>query len=417
MRGFFYGLGLLFKRYAARDATVKFVDEAPIRVEAGNGGGGRLGFRREKYIPKGGPDGGDGGDGGDVLLVADDNFNTLVDYRYQRVFRAQHGEPGGGAHCRGKSGDDLILPVPVGTTVIDEDTQEILGDLTTIGQQMVVARGGFHGLGNARYKSSTNRAPRQTTPGQAGEARNLRLELKVLADVGLVGLPNAGKSTFIRAVSAARPKVADYPFTTLVPNLGVVKMQRYQSFVVADVPGLIAGASSGAGLGVRFLRHLTRTRLLLHLVDMAGLDGSDPADNARVIEEELANFSPTLAARDRWLVLNKIDLLPPEEAAQRCADVVSKLGWSGPVYQMSGLAGSGTQALCAAIQNYLEERRVREQEDPDSARAEQELQLRMQAEARERIEMLRPPRGDDLVPGEDDDDTGDDGGAEVIYTR
>ncbi len=414
MRGFFYGHGLLFKSDTARDAIVKFVDEAPIRVEAGNGGSGRLGFRREKYIPKGGPDGGDGGDGGDVVLVADENFNTLADYRYQRVFRAENGEPGGGGHCRGKSGEDLILPVPVGTTVIDEDTQEILGDLATAGQQLVVARGGFHGLGNARYKSSTNRAPRQTTPGQPGEVRNLRLELKVLADVGLVGMPNAGKSTFIRAVSAARPKVADYPFTTLVPNLGVVKMQRYQSFVIADVPGLVAGASSGAGLGVRFLRHLTRTRLLLHLVDMAVVDGTDPTDNARVIEQELANFSPTLAARDRWLVLNKIDLLPPEEVAQRCADMVSKLGWSGPVHQISGLSGSGIQALCAAIQNYLDARRMQEQEDPESARAEQELQLRMQAEGRERVEMLRATCSGDAA--QDDDEDGD-GEMEVIYTR
>ncbi len=414
MRGFFYGHGLLFKRDTAQEAIVKFVDEAPIRVEAGNGGGGRLGFRREKYIPKGGPDGGDGGDGGDVVLVANENFNTLVDYRYQRVFRAENGERGGGAHCRGKSGEDLILPVPVGTTVIDEDTQEILGDLAATGQQLVVARGGFHGLGNARYKSSTNRAPRQTTPGQPGEARNLRLELKVLADVGLVGMPNAGKSTFIRAVSAARPKVADYPFTTLVPNLGVVKMQRYQSFVIADVPGLVAGASSGAGLGVRFLRHLTRTRLLLHLVDMAVVDGTDPTSNARVIEEELANFSPTLATRDRWLVLNKIDLLPAEEAAQRCADVVSRLGWSGPVHQISGLSGAGTQALCGAIQNYLDARRTQEQEDPESARAEQELQLRMQAEARERIEMLRAGHGGNAA--QDDDEDGD-GGVEVVYTR
>lgn len=398
---------------------MKFVDEAPIRVEAGNGGRGCLGFRREKYIPKGGPDGGDGGDGGNVLLVADENFNTLVDYRYQRVFRAQHGEPGRGANCRGKSGDDLLLLVPVGTTVIDEDTQEILGDLSVIGQQLMVARGGFHGLGNARYKSSTNRAPRQTSPGQEGEARNLRLELKVLADVGLVGLPNAGKSTFIRAVSAARPKVADYPFTTLVPNLGVVNMQRYQSFVIADVPGLIAGASSGAGLGVRFLRHLTRTRLLLHLVDMAVMDGSDPVDNARVIEEELTNFSPTLAARDRWLVLNKTDLLAADEVDARCADVVAKLGWTGPVYKISGLSGAGTQALCAAIQSYLDARRLQEQEDAESARAEQDMQLRMQAEARQRIEMLRTTHEADPARSEEDDDDSDedDDGVEVIYTR
>lgn len=248
---------------------MKFVDEASIKVFAGNGGNGCLSFRREKYIPRGGPDGGDGGDGGSVILEADENLNTMVDYRFVRSYRAENGETGRSRNCTGKSGEDLILRVPVGTTIIDEDSAEVLGDLAAHGDRLIVAQGGWHGLGNARYKSSTNRAPRQTSPGTEGEQRALKLELKVLADVGLLGLPNAGKSTLIRAVSAARPKVADYPFTTLVPNLGVVKVDAHRSFVVADIPGLIEGASDGAGLGIRFLKHLTRNRILLHLVDMA----------------------------------------------------------------------------------------------------------------------------------------------------
>src|SRR5690606_3060902 len=296
---------------------MKFVDEATIIVEAGKGGHGCLSFRREKYIPKGGPDGGDGGDGGSVYLEADSALNTLIDYRFQRRHKAPNGEPGSGRNCTGTKGEDLVLPVPVGTTVVDMDTHEVLGDLTKEGQRLKVAQGGFHGLGNTRFKSSVNRAPRQTSKGSEGEARNLRLELKVLADVGMLGLPNAGKSTFIRAVSAAQPKVADYPFTTLVPSLGVVKVQTHRSFVIADIPGLIEGASEGAGLGIRFLKHLTRCRVLLHLVDMAPLDGSDPADNALAIVAELEKFSPTLAKRDRWLVLNKVDLLD-EEALARC---------------------------------------------------------------------------------------------------
>lgn len=286
---------------------MKFVDEVSIHVKAGDGGNGLMSFRREKFIEKGGPNGGDGGDGGSIYLEADVNLNTLVDYRYTRRFDAQRGENGGSKDCTGAKGDDLILPVPVGTTVIDANTQEIIGDLTEPGQRLMVAQGGWNGLGNTRFKSSTNRAPRQTTPGKPGEARDLKLELKVLADVGLLGLPNAGKSTFIRAVSAAKPKVADYPFTTLVPNLGVVSVGRYKSFVVADIPGLIEGAAEGAGLGIRFLKHLARTRILLHLVDMAPLDESDPADAAEVIVRELGRFSPALTERERWLVLNKMD--------------------------------------------------------------------------------------------------------------
>jgi len=303
---------------------MKFVDEVSIFVKAGDGGNGMMSFRREKFIEKGGPNGGDGGDGGSVYLEADENLNTLVDYRYTRRFQAQNGQKGGSTDCTGAKGEDLILPVPVGTTVIDAATQEIMGDLTKAGQRLLVAQGGWHGLGNTRFKSSTNRAPRQTTPGKPGDARDLKLELKVLADVGLLGLPNAGKSTFIRSVSAAKPKVADYPFTTLVPNLGVVSVGRYKSFVIADIPGLIEGASEGAGLGIRFLKHLARTRLLLHLVDMAPLDGSDPADAAEVILHELEKFSPALTQRDRWLVLNSCLKKSAKSASGRWSS-----GWTG----------------------------------------------------------------------------------------
>lgn len=394
---------------------MKFVDEAPISVHAGRGGNGCLSFRREKYIPKGGPDGGDGGDGGSVYLEADESLNTLVDYRYQRTYRAENGEAGRGANRTGKSGADLILKVPVGTTVLDQDTGEILGDLTEAGQRLLVARGGFHGLGNARYKSSVNRVPYQTSPGSEGESRNLQLELKMLADVGLLGLPNAGKSTFIRAVSAARPRVADYPFTTLVPNLGVVQLHKYRSFMIADVPGLIEGASEGAGLGIRFLRHLTRTRFLLHLVDMLPVDGSDPAENVARIEHELARFSPTLAQRERWLVLNKIDLLPPDEVEQRCQDIVDQLEWDGPVYRVSAISGLGTRELCLDMLDHLDAIKEREQEDPDFAREEEEAQQRMQQEARERIDALR--RGGAAVEEDDlDDSDDDDHDVEIIYS-
>lgn len=392
---------------------MKFVDEAPITVQAGNGGDGCLSFRREKYIPKGGPDGGDGGDGGSVYLVADEAINTLVDYRYQRRHRAGNGEPGRGGNCTGRGGDDLELQVPVGTTVLDEDTGEVLGDLTAVGQRLKVAQGGFHGLGNTRYKSSVNRAPRQTSPGSEGETRNLRLELKVLADVGLLGLPNAGKSTFIRAVSAAKPRVADYPFTTLVPNLGVVRLERYRSFVIADVPGLIEGAAEGAGLGIRFLKHLTRTRLLLHLVDMMPYDGSEPADNVRAIERELGNFSPTLARRDRWLVLNKVDLLPEEERHQRCQAVVDSLDWQGPVFEVSAIAASGTEALCGRILEYLEARWEEERQDPEVAEAELAMRAQMQEESRQAIANLRTARSKPGASDDHDDDS--DGDVEVLY--
>ena len=336
---------------------MKFVDEVKIRVEAGRGGNGCMGFRREKYIPRGGPDGGDGGDGGDVVLVANADLNTLVDFRYKRLYRAEHGRRGEGSNCTGRRGETLRIQVPVGTVVTERDTRELMGELIEPGQELIVATGGRHGLGNTRFKSSTNRAPRKTTPGKPGEHRDLDLELKVLADIGLLGMPNAGKSTFIRAVSAARPKVADYPFTTLYPNLGVVSLGPDRSFVVADIPGLIEGAAEGAGLGIRFLKHLSRTRLLLHLVDVAPMDdSSDPVANARAIAAELERFSPELAARDRWLVLNKLDLVAPDARAAHCDAFVERLGYTGPVYHISALSGEGCQELCQAIMNYLEDK-------------------------------------------------------------
>lgn len=324
---------------------MKFVDEASIRVEAGKGGNGCVSFRREKYIPFGGPDGGDGGDGGSVYLQGDNGLNTLVDLRYQRIFKAENGQPGMGRNMTGKSGGDLVVQVPVGTVIHDEETGELLGDIVEDGQRLMVAQGGYHGLGNTRFKSSTNRAPRQSTPGTPGEMRSLRLELKVLADVGLLGLPNAGKSTLIRAVSAARPKVADYPFTTLYPNLGVVSIEEHRSFVIADIPGLIEGAAEGAGLGIQFLKHVARTRLLLHLVDVAPYDGSDPVESVRVIERELAKFSPELIVRERWLLLNKVDLLPEDEREARCQAIIDRLDWTGPIYRIAAISKEGTRAV------------------------------------------------------------------------
>ncbi len=337
---------------------MKFVDEVTIRVDAGRGGNGCLSFRREKYIPKGGPDGGDGGDGGDVYLVADAALNTLVDFRYKRHFKARSGEHGQGSDCTGRRGDDLLVPVPAGTVVSDADTGEAIGELVEDGARLLVARGGTHGLGNTRFKSSTNRAPRKTTPGKPGESRMMRLELKILADVGLVGLPNAGKSTFIRAVSAARPKVADYPFTTLYPHLGVVRVGPDQSFVVADIPGLIEGAAEGAGLGIRFLKHLARTRLLLHLVDVAPTEGEgDPAADARAVGAELEKFGQGLAQRERWLVLNKIDLLDQDARKARCDTIADALQWRGPVFRISAATGEGCEALCQRIASHLESRK------------------------------------------------------------
>jgi GTP-binding protein len=398
---------------------MKFVDEATIKVHAGKGGNGCLSFRREKYIPKGGPDGGDGGDGGSVFLVGADGLNTLIDFRYTRNFKAESGQQGSSAECTGRGGEHLVLQVPIGTTVLDDETGDVLGDITEIGQELKIAQGGFHGLGNTRYKSSTNRAPRQTSPGQEGEVREIKLELKVLADVGLLGLPNAGKSTFIRSVSAARPKVADYPFTTLVPNLGVVGMSGDKSFVVADIPGLIEGASEGAGLGIRFLKHLTRTRLLLHLVDMMPYDISTPGENAQVIEQELAKFSPTLAEGDRWLILNKVDLLPEDEVDARCQEVVDHLDWQGPVFRISGLASHGTKALCAAIMDYIDGHREEEKADPELAEQAEERRVEIQAQARDRIQELGDSRRNarKQVIEDNDDEDDDDHDMEVVYAE
>ncbi|MDB6048287.1 MAG: obg [Pseudomonas sp.] len=406
---------------------MKFVDEVSIRVKAGDGGNGCMSFRREKFIENGGPNGGDGGDGGSIYMIADENLNTLVDYRYTRHFDAERGSNGGSADCTGKKGEEMVLRVPVGTTVIDAATQEIIGDLTKAGQRLLVASGGWHGLGNTRFKSSTNRAPRQTSPGKFGDQRDLKLELKVLADVGLLGLPNAGKSTFIRSVSAAKPKVADYPFTTLVPNLGVVSVDRWKSFVVADIPGLIEGASDGAGLGIRFLKHLARTRLLLHLVDMAPLDETSAPDAAEVIVNELVKFSPSLAERDRWLVLNKCDQILEEEHEERVKEIVDRLEWTGPVYVISAISKLGTEALCRDIMRYLEERNLRIVEDPVYARELAELDQNIENEARAQLQALDDARTlrrtgvkSVLDPEEDvwgDDDEDDEDGPEIIYVR
>ncbi len=406
---------------------MKFVDEVSIRVKAGDGGNGCMSFRREKFIENGGPNGGDGGDGGSIFLVADENLNTLVDYRYTRHFDAERGANGGSTDCTGKKGDDMFLRVPVGTTVIDAGTQEVIGDLVKAGQKLMVVQGGWHGLGNTRFKSSTNRAPRQTSPGKPGEQRDLKLEMKVLADVGLLGLPNAGKSTFIRSVSAAKPKVADYPFTTLVPNLGVVSVDRWKSFVIADIPGLIEGASQGAGLGIRFLKHLARTRLLLHLVDMAPLDDTSAADAAEVIVSELEKFSPALAERDRWLVLNKADQLLEEEHEERIKEIVERLEWDGPVYVISAISKQGTEKLSQDIMRYLEDRADRLANDPAYAEALRDLDQQIEDEARAQLQALDDKRAlrrsgvksvHDI--GDDDDDWDEEDaedGPEIIYVR
>lgn len=348
---------------------MKFFDEARIEVYAGDGGNGAATFRREKFIPKGGPSGGDGGRGGSVYAVADRNLNTLIDYRYTRTFRAERGENGGSRDCYGKGGDDVTLRFPVGTVIKDLESGEPIADLDEDGKTVLIARGGRGGLGNIHFKSSTNRAPRKRTLGQEGEYRNLHLELKVLADVGLLGLPNAGKSTFIRAVSAARPKVADYPFTTLQPNLGVVRVGENQSFVIADVPGLIRGASEGAGLGHRFLKHLQRTRVLLHLVDAAPLDpAADPVGDARAIVEELRNYDEDLYLKPRWLVINKIDLIPAEEREARLGaldrELAAATGAAGEVFAISAATGEGCTALCQRIMQFLE---TRTDSDTDNA--------------------------------------------------
>jgi GTP-binding protein len=336
---------------------VKFVDEARIVVQAGKGGDGAVSFRREKYVPRGGPDGGDGGRGGSIYATADRNVNTLIDYRYARIHRAKDGEKGHGKQRNGRGGDDVYLRVPVGTVITDRDTGELIGDLTAPSETALLARGGRGGLGNVNFKSSVNRAPRRATPGEPGEVRELALELRVLADVGLLGLPNAGKSTFLRAVSSARPKVADYPFTTLHPSLGVVRVDVHRSFVIADIPGLIEGAAEGAGLGHRFLRHLARTRLLFHLIDMAPLDPQvDPVRDARAVAAELRKYDERLHRKPRWLVFNKADLLPPADREPAAREIVRRLRWKGPWFIASALTGAGCREVCQAAMRHLEGR-------------------------------------------------------------
>jgi len=343
---------------------MKFVDEASIRVESGKGGDGCMSFRREKYIPRGGPDGGDGGDGGDVFLIGDENISTLADFRYSRKFKAENGQPGRGRNCSGKGGEDLYIRVPLGTVVIEQNTEELMGEVLKIGQILKVALGGHRGVGNTTFKTSTNRAPRKFTKGTPSESRQLHLELKVLADVGLLGLPNAGKSTFIRSVSSAKPKVADYPFTTLYPNLGVVRIESDRSFVIADIPGIIEGAAEGAGLGIQFLKHISRTRLLLHIVDVAPFDESDPVESYKIIENELKKYSDTLADYERWLVLNKLDLLTEDiDKEEHCQKIIDGIGWQGPVHKISALQKEGTQNLCYDIMAYIESKREKLKEE------------------------------------------------------
>jgi len=348
---------------------VKFVDEARINVIAGDGGNGTMSFRREKYIPRGGPDGGDGGDGGSVFLRATDDLNTLMDFRHKRTYLAKRGENGRGRNCTGAKGDDCIIDVPEGTVATDLLTGQVIADLKKDGEVVCVAKGGFHGLGNARFKSSTNRAPRRTSEGTPGERLELQLELRVLADVGLLGLPNAGKSTLIRSVSSATPKVADYPFTTLIPNLGVASIEPHRSFVIADIPGLIEGAADGHGLGVRFLKHLSRNRLLLHVIDIQPVDNSNPIATAKGLINELKLHNETLYAKPRWMVLNKIDLVPDEMLDDICNEIVTGLEWSGPVYRISAATGQGTDTLCSDIMIQLEQWRLEEKEAREQARA------------------------------------------------
>ena len=390
---------------------MKFVDEATILVVAGDGGNGCVSFRREKYIPRGGPDGGDGGDGGDVYLIADENLNTLIDYRFEKSFRAERGQNGQSRDCTGKRGKDIEVKVPVGTRVIDQGTGETLGDMTRHGQKLMVGKGGWHGLGNTRFKSSVNRSPRQKTMGTPGEKRDLQLELMLLADVGMLGLPNAGKSTFIRAVSAAKPKVADYPFTTLVPSLGVVRMDSEQSFVVADIPGLIEGAADGAGLGIRFLKHLERCRVLLHLIDIDPIDESDPVENARVILGELEKYSEKLFNKPRWLVFNKIDLISEEEAQSRAKAVAEALGWEDKYYLISAASRTGVNELCWDVMSFINA-------NPKEAELEEKqpekVEFMWDDYHKEAIENAVEVEDEEWDEDWDDED---DEGVEIIYQR
>ncbi|WP_438499967.1 Obg family GTPase CgtA [Pantoea ananatis] len=390
---------------------MKFVDEATILVVAGDGGNGCVSFRREKYIPKGGPDGGDGGDGGDVFLVADENLNTLIDYRFEKSFRAERGQNGQSRDCTGKRGKDITVKVPVGTRVIDQGTGETLGDMTRHQQTLMVAKGGWHGLGNTRFKSSVNRSPRQKTMGTPGEKRDLQLELMLLADVGMLGLPNAGKSTFIRAVSAAKPKVADYPFTTLVPSLGVVRMDSEQSFVVADIPGLIEGAAEGAGLGIRFLKHLERCRVLLHLIDIAPIDESDPVENARIILAELEKYSDKLFNKPRWLVFNKVDLIDEEEAQARAKAIAEALGWQDKYYLISAASRQGVTDLCWDVMSFIN---ANPKEADVEEKQPEKVEFMWDDYHKEAIETAAVEEDEEW---DDDWDEDDDEGVEIIYQR
>ncbi len=392
---------------------MKFVDEATIKVFAGNGGSGCLSFRREKFIPKGGPDGGDGGDGGSIFLEAKTELNTLIDFRYTRSFKAENGSQGSGSDCTGSKGDDLYISVPVGTIVTVTETGEIIGDLTFPEQKLLVAKGGFHGLGNTRFKSSRNRTPRQTTPGKEGESREIKLELSLLADVGLLGLPNSGKSTLVQTVSAARPKVADYPFTTMVPNLGVVRLDSERSFVIADIPGVIKGASDGAGLGMRFLKHLTRTKLILHLVDINPLDGSSPKHAVEEIERELEKFSPTLATEHRWLVVNKVDLLSNDEHERVLKELIADLQWKGRFFLISGATGLGMELLCNSIYSHIDNLREKEESNPDYKRLVIENRKAIFREARDQINRIAELRREAKKNSESDEGSG----IEVIFTK
>lgn len=393
---------------------MKFVDEATILVVAGDGGNGCVSFRREKYIPRGGPDGGDGGDGGDVYMQADENLNTLIDYRFEKSFRAERGQNGQSRDCTGKRGVDIVVKVPVGTRIIDQGTGETLGDMTHHQQKMMVAKGGWHGLGNTRFKSSVNRTPRQKTMGTPGEKRDLQLELMLLADVGMLGLPNAGKSTFIRAVSAAKPKVADYPFTTLVPSLGVVRMDSEQSFVIADIPGLIEGASDGAGLGIRFLKHLERCRVLLHTIDLAPIDESDPIENARIILAELEKYSDKLFQKPRWLVFNKVDLLDEEEAEARAKAIADALGWTEKYYLISAANRSGVNALCWDLMSFII---ANPKEAELEAKQPEKVEFMWDDYHRQQLEETQPEVEEEDDDWDDDWDEDDEEGVETVYQR
>ena len=410
---------------------MRFIDEAIVTVKAGDGGNGIVSFRREKYVPRGGPDGGDGGSGGDVYIIADDNTNTLVDYRYTRRYDAKRGENGGAKNCSGRGSDDVYLRVPLGTTVIDTETGDVIGDVTEKGQTVLIAKGGDGGQGNTHFKTSTNQAPRRATKGFEGELKVLKFELKVVADVGLIGLPNAGKSTFIRQVSAARPKVANYPFTTLVPNLGVVDVGLGRSFVMADIPGLIEGASEGAGLGIRFLKHVARTRRLLHILDVQPIDASDPVHNAKVILKELEKFSPELSRLPQILILNKIDQVPEEELNALCTHIVAELGWTGMVFRTSTLMGDGTEAVVYHLMNEIDREKEQELEDPDFAENQRLRFERLEAEVRanteeqkeayrakrkaEREGMMNGESYNEADFDEEDDDDFDEDDVEVVY--